>query len=393
MSETLVASVPAEPRKRSRHTRSAEARAHVPARSPQPGRSHGLPSPRRVLSAQVVAWHNRHPLARKITRRQLGGYGVVSLPFSPPPPEGQDGPPRFPMFDDLSLIPGLSRSKVVALALAQGWQERPGAPEWPLRKVPVAKGWDESQSEPIHLLTVALKRGGKKPPLRLLIGRSAAVDLRGVIGHRLSSRPKLAMAGLSLLLPLLVLGFGLKQLWPAGFGRTAPPLVAEAPRDAGPNTRPGAGGAPRGSMMARPTAPAPLPNAVSSFDGPTVKPLGPDDILPVPSDREGRAGKGPRVGSGVAPDLGDLRAATGPDQFRLVGAPQRDPAQLEKQANQLQSALDAMGQMGGRLRMDVVGTPDGDALSIGPVGDQAEAERIAKRLAARGITLKVTEQP
>ena len=39
------------------------------------------------------------------------------------------------MFDDLSLIPGLSRSKVVALALSQGWKDRPGAPEWPLRKV------------------------------------------------------------------------------------------------------------------------------------------------------------------------------------------------------------------------------------------------------------------
>jgi hypothetical protein len=392
MSETPVASVPAVPRKRSRHTRSAESRAHVPARSPQSGRSHGLPSPRRVLSAQVVAWHNRHPLARKITRRQLGGYGVVSLPFSPAPPEGQDGPPRYPMFDDLSLIPGLSRSKVVALALAQGWKDLPGAPEWPLRKIPVAKGWDESQSEPIHLLTVALKRGAKKPPLRLLIGRSAAVDLRGVIGHRLSSRPKLALAGLSLLLPLLVLGFGLKQLWPAGLGRTSAPLVAEAPRDAGSGNRPTADGPPRSSMMARTTAPAPLPNAVSSFDGPTVRPLGPDDILPVPKE-QGSTGKGPRVGSGVSADIGDPRAATGPDQFRLVGAPQRDPAQLERQANQLQSALDAMGQTGGRLRMDVIGTPDGDALSVGPVGDQAEAERIAKRLAARGITLKVTEQP
>lgn len=386
MSETLIASVPAEPRKRSRHTRSADARAHLPARTPHAGRSHGLPSPRRVLSAQVVAWHNRHPLARKITRRQLGGYGVVSLPFSPAPPEGQEGAARFPMFDDLSLVPGLSRSKVVALALAQGWKERPGAPEWPLRKIPVAKGWDESQSEPIHLLTVALKRGEKKPPLRLLIGRSAAVDLRGVIGHRLSSRPKLAMAAASLVLPMLLVVVGLKQLWPAGVGRTAAPVVATAPVDAGPASD----GPPRTSFTARTAPPPPVPN-VSSFDGPTVKPLGPDDILP--AQRDGSTGKGPRVGSGVSADMGDPRAANGPDQFRLVGAPQRDPSQLEKQANQLQSALDAMGQMGGRLRMDVIGTPQGDALSIGPVGDQAEAERIAKRLAAHGITLKVTEQP
>lgn len=391
MSETLLASVPAEPRKRSRHTRSAEARAHLPARTPQPGRSHGLPSPRRVLSAQVVAWHNRHPLARKITRRQLGGYGVVSLPFSPAPPEGQEGATRFPMFDDLSLIPGLSRSKVVALALAQGWKERPGAPEWPLRKVPVAKGWDESQSEPIHLLTVALKRGDRKPPLRLLIGRSAAVDLRGVIGHRLSSRPKLAMAAASLVLPLLLVVVGLKQLWPVGIGGggAKPPMVATAPVDEGSASA--AGAPPRASFAARQAPPSPVPHAVSSFDGPTVRPLGPDDILPAP--REGATGKGPRVGSGVSADMGDPRAANGPDQFRLVGAPQSDPSQLEKQANQLQKALDAMGQTGSRLRMDVIGTPQGDALSVGPVGEQAEAERIAKRLAAHGITLRVTEQP
>lgn len=389
MSETLLASVPAEPRKRSRHTRSAEARTHVPARMPQPGRSHGLPSPRRVLSAQVVAWHNRHPLARKITRRQLGGYGVVSLPFSPAPPEGQEGAPRFPMFDDLSLVPGLSRSKVVALALAQGWKERPGAPEWPLRKVPVAKGWDESQSEPIHLLTVALKRGAKKPPLRLLIGRSAAVDLRGVIGHRLSSRPKLAIAAASLVLPLLLVVVGLKQLWPAGmWQRATSPVVATAPVDEGPVAT--SGGPPPARFAARQTAPPPVPR-VSSFDGPTVRPLGPDDILPAP--RDGATGKGPRIGSGVSADVGDPRAANGPDQFRLVGVPQSDPTQLEKQANQLQKALEAMGQTGSRLRMDVIGTAQGDALSIGPVGDQAEAERIAKRLAAHGITLKVTEQP
>ncbi len=384
MSETLAA----PPHKRVRHARSAVARAHVPARAPQAGRSHGLPSPRRVLAAQVVAWHNRHPLARRINRRQLGGYGVVSLPFSPPPPEGQDGPPRFPMFDDLSLIPGLSRGKVVALALAQGWRERPGAPEWPLREVPVAKGWDASKSEPIHLLTVALKRGKKKPPLRLLVGRSAAVELGGVIGHRLSSRPRLALAGLVLLMPLLVVGWGLKQLWPSGRGgKLALPPVAEAQRQV-ESARPEAGGPPRGSVSARSEAPAPLP----TIGGPVATTPGPDGILPVPKSTD-TPGKGPRVGSGLSAEAGDPRAAAGPDQFRLVGPAQRDPAALQNQASKLQSALEAMGQTGGRLRMDVVGTPEGDALSIGPVGDQVEAERIAKRLAARGITLKVTEQP
>ncbi|HJV68490.1 hypothetical protein, partial [Ideonella sp.] len=64
--------VPPTPKRpaRSRHTRSAASRVHVPARV-HAGRAHGLPSPRRLLAAQVVAWHNRHPLARRISRRDL----------------------------------------------------------------------------------------------------------------------------------------------------------------------------------------------------------------------------------------------------------------------------------------------------------------------------------
>lgn len=31
--------------------------------------------------AQVVAWHNRHPLAQRIKPEHVSGVGVVSLPF------------------------------------------------------------------------------------------------------------------------------------------------------------------------------------------------------------------------------------------------------------------------------------------------------------------------
>jgi hypothetical protein len=92
------------------------------------------------------------------------------------------------------------------------------------------------------------------------------------------------------------------------------------------------------------------------------------------------------------PVEGQETRAAGPTTFRLVGTPQRDPATLRTQATQLQSVLSTMGQSGAHLRMDVIGTPEGDALSIGPLGDQGEAERVARRLAARGIALKITEQ-
>ena len=39
------------------------------------------PNPHRELIARVVAWHNRQPLARRITADQVRGIGVVALPF------------------------------------------------------------------------------------------------------------------------------------------------------------------------------------------------------------------------------------------------------------------------------------------------------------------------
>ena len=45
-----------------------------------------------LLINQVLAWHNRHPLARRITRAQITGVGTVALPFVGPAP-GADGDP------------------------------------------------------------------------------------------------------------------------------------------------------------------------------------------------------------------------------------------------------------------------------------------------------------
>jgi hypothetical protein len=345
----------------------------------------GQPSPRRQVAAQVVAWHNRHPLARRISRRHLGGYGVVSLPFSPAvdDPAGQGGA-RYPMFDDLSLIPGLSRSKVVAMALAHGWEERPAPGEWPLREVPVARGWESSQARPIYLLTVALKRGRNKPPLRLLIGRDVvSPDVGSVVGHRLLSRPRMSLVAMVLMLPALLTGWGLKELWPGGRPGLPALPVAQAP---GPpaDGRGAMSLPPAGSVMPRGNA----PTAAPPFPAPATTPSvagGP----PVPAGAG--YGAGPRVGAGV-PLQGQETRAAGPSAFWLRGEPQADPAVLQLQVKELRAALDAMGRTGGRVRIDVMGTATGDALSVGPLPDQADAERVARRLAAHGINFSITEQ-
>lgn len=374
---------------RGRHPRPASARVHLPSRFGG-GRSHGLPSPRRLLAAQVIAWHNKHPLARRIGRRQLGGWGVVGLPFSPAPADAaatgsgwaESASTRFPMFDTLPFSPALPLHKVVALALAEGWAERPGAPEWPLRQVPVGKGWDAAQAETVYLLTACIKRGRRRPALRVLVGRhgpaaAAAPGAPAVVGHRVLSWARMGLAGLVAALPLLLGAWGAVALIQGLRPAPATPPMAQAP----------AATAPPAAPMAAP--PAPLETAPAT-DDPTAPP--PDTTAPPAEPApEGTVRRTtPKVGPVTAPPT--TRAAA-PTAFRLLAAPERDAAALQQQAERLQAVLDTLGHTGARLRLDVVGTPEGDALAIGPPLEQAEAERVARRLKARGFSFQVVPQP
>ena len=47
-----------------------------------------------LVAARVVAWHNRHPLARRIRPEQVHSIGVVSLPFA------FDGASEPPLLDE-----------------------------------------------------------------------------------------------------------------------------------------------------------------------------------------------------------------------------------------------------------------------------------------------------
>jgi len=348
--------------------------------------AHAAGSLRRRLATQVVAWHNGHALARRIRRRDLGGCGVIALPFSAPPP-GNDPAAlvgRLPLFDELPIQPPVSRDKVVALALSRGWLQRPDGGEWPLRRVPVGTGWREDDAQPIYLLTVALRRGRGRPPARLLAGRelvaAPAHDAASVVGHRHLSRPRLALGAALLSLPALVVaGWIAWAAWPAG--RLPGPVSAGLP----PTTVTVPAEPPR----ARARTVEPAPETV-----PALPATGPDNAAPPPAQPvplDGRGRSGPKVGAGVPMDMGDPRAAV-PSRFRLVGPAQGDPNVLRAQAQQLEATLRSMGQTGSRLRVDVIGTPEGDALSVGPLADQDEAERVARRLAARGIVWQIVEQ-
>lgn len=149
------------------------------------------------IAARVVAWHNRHPLARRITLAQVRSIGVVSLPFArrsdtdettdETPPPDQDAAPtgrlaalrarllRLPrLLRPLSAVKWPRRRPAPAQAAADGlravfdedfigslpdgeprrWADqyarkhRPGEDDWPQRDVPVDARWADRVPSP-----------------------------------------------------------------------------------------------------------------------------------------------------------------------------------------------------------------------------------------------------
>jgi hypothetical protein len=102
------------------------------------------------LAAVVAAWHNRHPLARRITPAQVQGVGWVALPFVQRPgaapwaaPDG--GVPVLTQSVDAAGAPAAGRLRDRAQARAQGQSATPGAAvaptagSWPQRLLAQAR--------------------------------------------------------------------------------------------------------------------------------------------------------------------------------------------------------------------------------------------------------------
>ena len=59
------------------------------------------PDALQTVAARVAAWHNRHPLARRIVAEQVQSVGFVALPYLPAAgqaakPANQTGKPAAP---------------------------------------------------------------------------------------------------------------------------------------------------------------------------------------------------------------------------------------------------------------------------------------------------------
>ena len=191
------------------------------------------------VAAQVVAWHNRHPLARRITRKDVQGIGIITLPFARPaqPAWNTVGPKRgllalmfpkkvdrrpWPAFSE-DALPDIGIPRLVQFALRRGWIERPGPADLPERALqvdpdlldtppgrPAADGPPERLDR--FLVTAAIDLGPTRP--RLVLGRGNRMP---VLGQRLWSLPRIAGLGGALLLSMVV---GVAGLWVAATGRS-----------------------------------------------------------------------------------------------------------------------------------------------------------------------------
>ena len=249
------------------------------------------PSSSSEIAALVAAWHNRHPLARRISAAQVKGAGLVALPFvaergsgasdmrapaavpgAPAAPlpgwrgrlqgwlaplrqrlprrsGGPSAPPRpgglRAAFNEDFIAP-LRPARVARFARRHGTVTRPNSPlDWPQRDVARRPGRTDAAPCTLYLRTAAIEVGQQRR--RVLIG---AGPRAAVTGPRLWSRPRVvALLGLAGCAVTLAAWFGV-----GGFGRpsgeTAGSLLAQS------GSRSAASGAVQDAPASAPVLPA-----------------------------------------------------------------------------------------------------------------------------------------
>lgn len=142
------------------------------------------------LISRVVAWHNRHALAQRITSAHVRSIGVVVLPFVTSDVSGSmskaHGCRRVPVFSEDFIAP-LKPRQVAAFALRQGSTEHPGTATWSQRVVPADAGHESAELSLLYLRTASIELGNHR--CRVLIGSGPNPR---IIGPRAWSMPRIA---------------------------------------------------------------------------------------------------------------------------------------------------------------------------------------------------------
>jgi hypothetical protein len=384
------------------------------------------------VAAQVVAWHNRHPLARRIARKDVQSIGIVTLPFARPAQPAWDAarpkrgllalmfPKRvdrrpWPAFSE-DALPDIGAARLAQFALKLGWIERPGPAGLPERALQVDRdrldqppGRRATDEPPERLdrflVTAAIDLGPTRP--RLVLGRGGR--RMPVLGQRLWSLPRIAALGGAVLMAVVV---GVAGLWVAATGRRsadaarggavpASAAAASSSAAAGP-TRPLAAPAASAaaSWPARPASAAPMPSAPAPVPAPAASAPAPAHTpAPAPVPGTAAASAATPVAS-TAPDTAappgssavaapppsitqrasaplvpslrpDLAASARAEAARHPGLPQRTPPST---ATGAQPPADGASAARAPARFY--------ALVSRPLRNEAEADALLKRLRA-----------
>lgn len=277
------------------------------------------------LAEQIVDWHNRHPLARRIGVGDVHTIGVIALPFvrasaqsgafvepvltdavsafdelagSPPVSRWAVGAQRLGALPRLlqkflggrqrtqwrafseKFLPGLSAGRIERFALAHGFAEPPATPEsrpWRVivideRLASAHAGWPFE----LYLMSAGIDVGSART--RVLSGRGIPSQ---ILGRRLWDPVRAGAAGGVLV--LLLVAAAAWQLWPR---RAAEPVVPPAPTASAASA---ASAAPAPAQPA--SAAASMPEPAASEPAPEPAASAPDDAAsdtpppPVPDIR------------------------------------------------------------------------------------------------------------
>lgn len=385
------------------------------------------------LATIVAAWHNRHPLARRITRADVLGTGVVALPFRPPegafatllarlwapwsrltqamrrgrtsasPGSGSAGLCRA--FDENFIAP-LRPRQVADFALRQGSATRPGPPEWPQRDVVPRASASATPPALRYLRTAAIEVEDAR--LRVLIGAGPRAQ---VLGPRLWSRPRVAGAAGAAAVLVLGTAWMLHGHAPGAETLAQAATAASAPASSAARSLASASG-----VIATAAVPAP-PLAPASATGPSA----PAASSPLPLADAASAARGDTLAAAPAASASaasspDIRPRLSPD-MRATARQESEAARAARAASAPADAPDPDGKVyavataptrtraGSQLRLVLMdaptkadpGQPRVEVMQVGdnwhaviwPFNNRAAAERAREVLAGRGIQTEV----
>jgi hypothetical protein len=341
--------------------------------------------------ARVVAWHNRHPLARRITPQQVQSLGFVAMPLAA----------NTAAFSEDFIAP-LSPARVARWAACHAREAAAAPTGGPLKQVAVDDARVAAGTAVVtrYAMTAAVQSAGRRT--RLLLGP----DLHApVLGRRLWSRPRAAAAGTGVLaaLCLLVMGIALPAAVPVPSGAEPPALAAAVPPDAG------------GPLEPTPPQRESPPDAEPRLGRIELPPP-----LPAIGGAMRDAARQAQAGGQPAPDVAAQAAAPWPPpgtaQTAETAMPLPDEAAeavpavaavpteafwavttrlLRTRAESLQwlRAVDELLREQGSTKLQVELLPEGDDWRVvgWPFTRRADAERARALLLARGLKVEVVD--